>query len=564
VLTTKFIETYAAYDPIGNNLAVKTMQNHNSIPVVDLFAGPGGLGEGFSAFKKHGYGHPFKIAMSVEMDTHAHQTLRMRSFYRQYKFNGLDVPKSYYKVLRGDADESLLRDGPCSRMWQRADNEAIQAQLGTSDGDELAYRRISDLKLAKHDGPTVLLGGPPCQAYSLVGRARNRGVRGYRAEKDHRHVLYQEYLSMIRILRPAVFVMENVKGLLSSKLNQKEIFPRILDDLRFPHTKSSAVTSSDRYELFALACDNQDTQSTLWNEEDPRSFLIRCEEYGVPQRRHRVFVIGIREGMGIGRPKKLVPSEDQVSIQAVLNDLPATLPGVSSRSGMSNLSLDSDVCSVLRSEVTESILKDIGRGKKQGAEVEAVCRRVVKRAGKGKNRNLDDFLRFDFDNSSRPTLEYLSDWYWDQNLEGVCNHVAKSHMPSDLVRYLFVSAYGKVNKKSPKLSDFPRSLLPNHKNAQNGKAASAAFADRFRVQINQDPATTVTSHISKDGHYFIHPDPEQFRSLTVREAARIQTFPDNYLFCGPRTAQYHQVGNAVPPYIAYQIAQVIFDALKGS
>jgi len=129
-------------------------------------------------------------------------------------------------------------------------------------------------------------------------------------------------------------------------------------------------------------------------------------------------------------------------------------------------------------------------------------------------------------------------------------------MASDLWRYIYAAAYAQVHDRSPKLSEYPEALLPNHKNAKTGK-----FADRFRVQLADHPSSTVTCHIAKDGHYFIHYDPAQCRSLTVREAARLQTFPDDYFFEGPRTEQYKQVGNAVPPYLAEQIGKVVAEIL---
>ncbi|RJT24375.1 DNA cytosine methyltransferase [Chakrabartia godavariana] len=132
-------------------------------------------------------------------------------------------------------------------------------------------------------------------------------------------------------------------------------------------------------------------------------------------------------------------------------------------------------------------------------------------------------------------------------------------MDGDLARYLFVSTFGKIKDRSPKSSEFPEELAPDHKSWSTGK-----FADRFRVQLADQPATTITCHISKDGHYFIHPDPSQCRSLTVREAARLQTFPDDYYFLGPPTDQRVQVGNAVPPYLARQIAQLLLRLLDGA
>jgi DNA (cytosine-5)-methyltransferase 1 len=153
---------------------------------------------------------------------------------------------------------------------------------------------------------------------------------------------------------------------------------------------------------------------------------------------------------------------------------------------------------------------------------------------------------------SESEVTYRPDWYNDKKINGILNHETRSHIKEDLYRYLYASCFAKVNKRSPKLSDFPPSLQPKHLNVKEGK-----FADRFRVQLYGQPSKTVTSHISKDGHYFIHPDSGQCRSLTVREAARIQTFPDNYFFCGPRTEQFHQVGNAVPPLLALQIGAII-------
>ena len=159
------------------------------------------------------------------------------------------------------------------------------------------------------------------------------------------------------------------------------------------------------------------------------------------------------------------------------------------------------------------------------------------------------------DSATRPAAGRGADF-----LEGrgkyVLNHATRSHIRADLQRYLFASSFAAVTDVSPVLGEFPAALLPEHVNVSRA-LGNGMFADRFRVQVGGRPSTTITSHISKDGHYYIHPDPTQCRSLTVREAARLQTFPDDYFFCGPRTSQYQQVGNAVPPRLAIQIAKSV-------
>jgi DNA (cytosine-5)-methyltransferase 1 len=156
----------------------------------------------------------------------------------------------------------------------------------------------------------------------------------------------------------------------------------------------------------------------------------------------------------------------------------------------------------------------------------------------------------------------LMSWLHDPRLEeGISCHESRGHMRGDLHRYFFAATYARVRNQSPRLRDFPSFLLPEHANARD---AARPFEDRFRVQLYGRPATTIVSHISKDGHYFIHPDPAQCRSLTVREAARLQTFPDNYHFEGNRTQQYVQVGNAVPPLLAYKIASTVGEFLANA
>lgn len=139
----------------------------------------------------------------------------------------------------------------------------------------------------------------------------------------------------------------------------------------------------------------------------------------------------------------------------------------------------------------------------------------------------------------------------------ITQHEPRGHMESDLARYGYLARLA-AHGLAPRVGELPKEMQPNHRNVRR---VGTPFVDRFKVQQWGNPSSTIASHIAKDGHYYIHPDPQQMRSLTVREAARLQTFPDDYYFAGPRTSQYHQVGNAVPPLLAYKIAMKVADVL---
>lgn len=531
------------------------MVDKTRIPVLDLFAGPGGLGEGFSQCRV-GNRRQFSIALSVEMEQNAHRTLRLRSFYRQFD-SPSKVPAAFYGVLRGEMPpEALANHYP--DQWEAAEFESLCATLGTDEGDAQVFERLDLIKKDIRERVSVLIGGPPCQAYSLVGRARNRGIEGYVAEQDHRHRLYLEYLRTISRMWPAVFVMENVKGILSSRLNSEKIFPKILEDLEDPLKalgQKGGSRKKQRYKLIPVTA-HSGADGLFDAGSDPAAFITRCEEFGVPQCRHRVFIVGLREDLAEkGKFEPLARNtSDQSTVRDVLEGLPKLRSGLSPRGGITG-DWNSALRSALKPKTSNQIEVKAGKDvrSRMSVAIQNLEASVLDRGAEFVQSEPDGVLR-----------EKLGKWLVDPKLDGVCNHSTRSHMDSDLARYLFASSYAAVNGVSPTLSEFPQALMPNHQNAQRAAKDRSLFADRFRVQVWDRPATTVTSHISKDGHYFIHPDPEQCRSLTVREAARLQTFPDNYFFCGPRTSQYAQVGNAVPPYMASQIAERVHGFLKSS
>jgi DNA (cytosine-5)-methyltransferase 1 len=508
------------------------------IPVIDLFAGPGGLGEGFCLFKSGDKDQTsFKIRLSIEKDPTAHMTLLLRSFFRKFPYK--DIPEAYYEYIRGQIGrEELFNKYP--EAYKVAKDEVWCAELGSPFfPDEAIDKRISKaLGIAKPE-QWVLIGGPPCQAYSTIGRARIRGQKSQEEfEKDPRHFLYKEYLRIILKHKPPVFVMENVKGILSTTIKGKKIFSKILSDLMEP-TQALRLDKKETvsYRIFSLV-----KPDGVLLCHKPKDFIIRSENYGMPQARHRVFLLGIRSDLKI-QPGILIPQSSIILMWDVIRDLPKV------RSTLSR--------GYESPEAWKKVLVDATRSKWISEIKNGNLRKEIKRIAEHiKRQRLDSGSNF-VSSVKKVLPKYYSRFYLDQRIEGFCNHSVRGHMNSDLHRYLFAACFARLYGISPKLSDFPSSLLPEHNNineALNGNM----FSDRFKVQIKNKPSTTITSHIAKDGHYFIHPDPEQCRSLTVREAARLQTFPDNYFFEGNRTSQYRQVGNAVPPLLAKQIAEIVY------
>jgi DNA (cytosine-5)-methyltransferase 1 len=501
--------------------------------LVDVFAGPGGLGEGFLSRTDARGNVRFKTALSIERNDDAHSTLTLRHFVRA--FGGNEFPENYYRYLEGQISlQELYNAHPT--QYESATNSALKITLGESSRAE-----VKRLLRARLNGRQrwALVGGPPCQAYSLVGRSRMQADPGF--EQDERHFLYKEYLKIIADHRPPIFVMENVKGLLSATVDGVSMITKIVGDLENPSAALRGRSDGVTYNLHSLV-----EHEKPGGKVDPRMFVVHAEEYGVPQSRHRMFIVGVRNDLNIKPP--LLSREMAPSVRDMVSDLPRI---------RSRLSKQVDDPTRWRAELKKIKPAEVARHL-DGTEYKSAVRSAMERVLSSSDWPEDtQAVRFA---ARQGRLPNAISRVRDPLLHVLDGHESRSHMASDLQRYLFAAIFADVTERSPKLADFPPHLLPHHENVQEG-VAGAMFSDRFRVQLANRTSTTITSHISKDGHYFIHYDPLQCRSLTLREAARLQTFPDNYRFLGNRTSQYHQVGNAVPPYLAGQIAEIVADLL---
>ena len=529
-----------------------------SVLVVDLFAGAGGLGEGFA---KAG----FENVLSCEAEATYTKTLKLRHFARYTSQEGFH--KDYYQFLKGELElDALYELHPVATS--KASDSSLKYTLGSETKNKTFHERLRQQVGEQEFG---LLGGPPCQAYSLAGRSRRLGSKGTKREqnkraaefyKDEKHALYLNYLETVAFHRPAFFLMENVKGLLSAKkadnAERGSVFKGILEGLGKPTETldTLGVKKDDRgnklapvkYRLMPLVQPAELFDFELASPK-PSDFVINAKDFGVPQSRERVFILGVRQDVGIDS------IELQKSSTPTVWDTIGHLPRLRSGLSKSEDSFENWLCAIktnsgkfFASSKHSSALSNVL------AELNALNEPLM--------RSSDESVS----NPSANSSTELEDFLTDEKLLAWTQHETRGHLESDIIRYLYCALAAKELGRSPTLKDWDGNLekmRPNHQNIEmNGNGLETnTHLDRFKVQIAEKPSSTITSHISKDGHYFIHPDPVQARSLTVREAARLQTFPDDYYFCGPRTEQYIQVGNAVPPFLAFKIANSIKSAL---
>lgn len=411
--------------------------------IIDLFSGAGGLTEGFRT-------KDFNILNHVEMDEAASKTLELRDAY--YYLSDKHKLSLYVKYL----ENKITYDELMEYIPLQIKSKTINNEINSKTIDKI-FKTIDDEIADNHilliDG---IIGGPPCQAYSTVGRARNK----YKKESDERIYLYRYYIEFLEKYHPKFFIFENVKGLLSFKDQYNELLlPKMVEEFNASGYKLSYK-------------------------------LIDSSEYGVPQKRERLIIFGSDGTFDSNNFfTELEKSKEQPNtIGELFQDLPFLHNG-QELNAYGKHSASTFVHNYLRTSNKVPLTQNISRPNKQNDLDIYKLIAEAKKAGK--------------------------------NLH-----------------------YNELDKK-----------YQTHKNKHS-------FLDRYKALDNNSVSHTLVAHISKDGHYYIHPDVEQNRSITVREAARIQTFPDNFYFETSRTSAFKQIGNAVPPYLSHKFATTILSLYK--
>lgn len=426
---------------------------------IDLFAGAGGLSEGFL---QAGY----RIVAAVEKDKWACETLRTRHIYHHLKnTKQLDT---YWEYCRNTLSPDEIYDNRekiyCNNtgLKEHIDNTIIHAAFGDGSSPQNHQAGNQIIKLieravtSKDANVNFILGGPPCQAYSIIGRSRmGKAIKG-----DPRNYLFKYYHEVVKYFQPQFFLFENVPGIITA--NDGLIFRTIQEDFDKIGYNFLAGRNEDIYQNIQLA-----------------------SQFGIPQNRKRFVFLGIRRGVNLEYPLfPVIELNGQLTTRNAISDLPFLKPD------------------------------------------------------EGYDHGLLPY----------PEKEGLSEYQKNmrRDSQGIMNHRARS-LNKWYDREIYKLAVLKAQKNELLHYSKLPSELKTHKNEDH-------FGDRFKVHAWDKVPHTIVAHMSKDGHYNIHPDIKQLRSLTVREAARIQSFPDDFKFEGPRTAQFIQVGNAVPPLMAKAFA----------
>lgn len=413
-------------------------QRSQKLKVLDLFAGAGGFSEGF-------IDAGCEMVAHVEMDKDACDTIRTRMIYHALKRTSrID---EYRKYALGKTDRSTLVE---ENGLQKELDSVIHAEISQDNRSQLIVEVKKRLGGEQLD---MIIGGPPCQAYSNIGRSSDPR----RMKRDHRKFLYEHYVEFLKALKPKLFVFENVPGLLSA---------------------GGGIYLADMRRLMKKA-----GYSTAYR-------LLNASDFGVPQERKRIILIGWRHDSGLSAYPEFRTIERSYRVADFLSDLPKL---------------------------------------KAGEGVEAV-------AHKGSSALL---RRLGIESMDMPIL---------------LDHVARAQSKRDLEIYK-IAVKKKNAGKNLRYYELPKKLKA-YKN-------ETSFLDRFKVvDVSARASHTVIAHIAKDGHYYIHPDIDQNRALTVREAARLQTFPDAFIFEGPRSSKFRQIGNAVPPMLSKIIADELVRHLE--
>lgn len=414
--------------------------NDRKYKFIDLFAGAGGLSEGFVAQGS------FVPVAHVEMNRYATDTLKTRSCYYYLNENGQGATYKQYLKGRITRDE-LYRSVPEGLL-----DTIITEEISSNTLDHI-FETI-DAIIAEHEMGAIdlIIGGPPCQAYSLLGRA----VDAKNMKKDPRNYLYKHYIKFLSHYRPKAFIFENVPGILTAGNGKR--FLNIIG-------------------AFRIAGYNVEHR------------ILDAYDYGVIQRRKRIIIFGWREDLELHYPEP-----EEIHYRMTVNRL----------------------------------FRDL----------------VPLEPGQEDNRYV------------RPISNYLRETGIRKPYDVLTLHMCRAHNQDDLDRYRRVIEAWNTEHIRLKYFELPEELQTRDNRT--------SFADRYKLVAGDLPYShTMIAHIGKDGHYFIHPDIAQCRSISVREAARIQSFPDDYFFEGSRLAKFTQIGNAVPPLMAKAIAQSIAQMLEG-